>query len=154
MAAMCTMPECCRVELRLRSHNVSWPSSVTSITANLCRIDRCRCGHQFCYLCGVRWKDCTCELFNEDRLLERAGQIADRPQPRGAPAVLEADRNERVQAIAQELRDRHDCEHEGRWRRIDGRSRCEECGHWLRDFILECRHCMLRACVRCRRNRL
>ncbi|KAI0824144.1 hypothetical protein BC628DRAFT_1275651, partial [Trametes gibbosa] len=23
----------------------------------------CRCGTQFCYLCGVKWKNCSCTLF-------------------------------------------------------------------------------------------
>ena len=39
---------------------------------------RCRCGAQFCYSCGERWKSCACPLWDEPRLLRRANQIVDR----------------------------------------------------------------------------
>jgi hypothetical protein len=29
----------------------------------------CRCGHQFCYLCGKKWKRCLCALFDTEHLL-------------------------------------------------------------------------------------
>lgn len=83
-------------------------------------------------------------------LIRRAHQIADRPAEPGA-AAMAVPRGERVQQIARELHERHDCDHRGRWRRVEGRHRCEECQS---EFILECRHCMLQACVRCRCNRL
>nr|KMM68472.1 RING finger protein [Coccidioides posadasii RMSCC 3488] len=45
-----------------------------------CNHMTCRCGAQFCYNCGERWKDCACEQWNEHRLLARAYQIIDREQ--------------------------------------------------------------------------
>lgn len=58
-----------------------------------------------------------------------------------------------IEAIALHLRANHECEHE-RWAFVRGRNWCEECGDVLPLFIFECRKCMLRACNRCRRNRL
>lgn len=38
----------------------------------------CRCGAQFCYVCGEPWKNCACEQWDEHRLYARATQIVDR----------------------------------------------------------------------------
>ena len=43
------------------------------------------------------------------------------------------------QKIVQEIRDRHDCDYKGRWRRIEGPHGCEECGYRLPRFKLDCR---------------
>ncbi|RVD81891.1 uncharacterized protein DFL_009738 [Arthrobotrys flagrans] len=41
----------------------------------------CRCGHQFCYLCGVEWKNCGCPSSSEQsvlgRIREATGKGAD-----------------------------------------------------------------------------
>ncbi|EEQ92672.1 IBR domain-containing protein, variant [Blastomyces dermatitidis ER-3] len=110
----------------------------------------CRCRAEFCYLCGAEWKNCKCEQWDDDRLLERGQQIALREQRPGDGPVRPADVNRAVAVI----RERHDCFHLGRWQRIDGRHRCEECMFQLPNFILQCQQCRLRACVRCRHNRL
>ncbi|KAF2023165.1 hypothetical protein EK21DRAFT_24986, partial [Setomelanomma holmii] len=34
-----------------------------------CNHIHCRCGVEFCYLCGDRWKTCSCDTFAEGRLL-------------------------------------------------------------------------------------
>lgn len=116
-------------------------------------ISRCRCRTEFCYECGRKWKTCNCILYSEDMLVQRAGQIADRPAQPGA-AEMFLPRGERVQQIVRELRERHDCDHRGSWRRVQGPHFCEECRNYLPEYILECLHCRLQACVRCRRNRL
>lgn len=88
--------------------------------------------------------------------MARAGVIIDRaPAPRvGAPVVP---RNELIQLAAEELQENHDCTHEGyeAWQMTTrGNLTCENCFHTLSRFLLECRQCHLRACVRCTRNRL
>ena len=32
---------------------------------------RCICGAEFCYVCGMKWKTCTCEFWDESRLIAR-----------------------------------------------------------------------------------
>ena len=91
--------------------------------------------------------------MDEDRLVERANAIVDRPE-RAAQAENPVARRARVARVVRELRDRHECEHRGQWRRIPGEHRCEECGDTLNEFILECSGCMVQACVRCMYNRL
>ncbi|KAI7347763.1 hypothetical protein KC354_g13846 [Hortaea werneckii] len=47
-----------------------------------CNHISCRCGFQFCYVCGARWKTCDCPQAHEARLYARARQIVDRdPTP-------------------------------------------------------------------------
>ncbi|PGG95236.1 hypothetical protein GX51_08301 [Blastomyces parvus] len=82
----------------------------------------CRCRAEFCYLCGTEWKNCRCEQWDDDRLLERGHEIALREQRPGDGPVRAAD----VNRIVAQLRERHECDHRGRWQRIDGRHRCEE----------------------------
>ena len=102
----------------------------------------------------MQWKKCSCAQFDENRLLHRAEQIADRPQPREGRAAGVLPRADRIRQIASNLRERHDCAHEGWWRKIDGEAICEACNGRLRAYVLECPHCLLRACARCKRNRL
>ena len=111
----------------------------------------CPCGAQFCYVCGERWKTCPCDQWNEARLLARAQQVVAREQPRNpAPA---AEQLVQVQQAVENLRDRHNCTHES-WRWVRGPNQCEECYHNLPRYIFECRQCRIRACNRCKRNRL
>lgn len=62
-------------------------------------------------------------------------------------------RSQRIAEVVEHLRTNHNCSHE-KWRWVRGGHQCEECMHWLREYIFECQQCQLQACNRCRRNRL
>ena len=140
------------VELRTGCFHITWvlPLFPSHRTLLISAFFRCRCGAEFCYVCGTHWKDCNCILWDNNRLVDRAAEVIarDRPARLGPPG--RAEMNE-VMGI---IRERHECDHTGRWRRVEGRHRCEECRNQLPDFIMECGQCLLQACVRCRRNRL
>ncbi|KAL0573055.1 hypothetical protein V5O48_008914 [Marasmius crinis-equi] len=93
----------------------------------------CRCGTQFCYLCAVPWKNCQCPQWEEARLLQTAQlRVQHEMGPRidfNAVAV-----QRQVQQRVQELQAYHDCDPH-RWRHRPGGGQCEECGHYLRDFL-------------------
>ncbi|KAK1640818.1 IBR finger domain-containing protein [Colletotrichum phormii] len=111
----------------------------------------CPCGSQFCYLCGLQWKTCTCEQWNEERLIARANVIMNREA--GAMHLNAAARAQRVEQEALNLVQNHQCAH-SRWRSRSGGFRCEECHDRLPSFIYECTQCHIHACRRCRHNRL
>ena len=111
----------------------------------------CRCGAQFCYVCGQRWKTCGCEQWNEEHLVARANEIVNRDA--GAQQLDNARRAGRVERERRNLIENHECEH-SRWRGRGGVHRCEECHNLLPLFIYECMQCRIMACRRCRFNRL
>ncbi|KXS95993.1 hypothetical protein AC578_8103 [Pseudocercospora eumusae] len=120
-----------------------------------CHHMTCRCQAHFCYVCGVPWKNCSCQVADEDRIEERAEEVVDRD---AEPGLAFAERIVRVRHVQAQLRERHECEHPGRFQRIFGPRRrgfqCEICDarHWK--YILQCRHCYLNACEDCRRHRI
>jgi len=75
------MLEDCRARDRLQPHNVSAGPAhqrIAKLTASI----SCRCGADFCYVCGQRWKTCACAQQEEPRLYARAAQLVDRnPSP-------------------------------------------------------------------------
>ncbi|PMD25267.1 hypothetical protein NA56DRAFT_668526 [Hyaloscypha hepaticicola] len=114
-----------------------------------CNHITCHCSAQFCYTYGERWKTCTCAQWNEDRLIARANQVVARQPVRVDPPQQAG----RIAAVVQNLRDRHNSDHQS-WQYIRGSHQCEECRHELPSYIFECRQCNIQACNRCRSNRL
>ncbi|CAI7603043.1 unnamed protein product [Penicillium discolor] len=106
---------------------------------------RCRCRHEFCYVCSTPWKQCECAHWDEAMLQEQAELIATRNQPAPAPQVVEQ--------AAQFLVEQHDCYHDGAWKKLGISAECEECGDVMPDYIFECRHCGIQACNSCRIHR-
>ncbi|QDS77994.1 hypothetical protein FKW77_002216 [Venturia effusa] len=97
-------------------------SSLVELTVG-CYHMSCKCGHQFCYLCGARWKTCTCVQFEEERLLERAAEVVAREAP--VPAAPENMRDVLARAaetrrVANNLRTAHECAHRGRLIHVTG----------------------------------
>lgn len=95
-------------------------------------------------------KQCTCAQWDEAFLL-RAAEERMRAQGR-APAAPEA-RRARVQVIAEELRENHECRHPGGFRYDEGGGRCAGCRNRLPSYLFQCGACFLRICNRCRHNR-
>lgn len=82
---------------------------------------------------------------------------AARPAAQDAAAIRQQNL---VAEIREDLHRNHECDHE-KWTFHSGRHRCEECNEWLPQYLFECpqylfecRQCEIRACWRCRRNRL
>ncbi|CAH0050241.1 unnamed protein product [Clonostachys solani] len=111
----------------------------------------CVCKHEFCYVCGVKWKNCQCSHWDERRLLEQANNIVNRDA--AARPMAPALRAARVNQERANLRQNHECSHEN-WKSRGGFHRCDECRSKLTTFIYECRQCRIMACRRCRYNRL
>ncbi|KAJ7113237.1 hypothetical protein C8R43DRAFT_1099537 [Mycena crocata] len=114
----------------------------------------CRCRTEFCYLCAARWKTCGCPQWEEARLLNTAQQRVENEIGPAARAAAPAFFQHLVDQRAERLRYDHDCATGHRWRRRDGRARCDECRFTLPEYLLLCRSCGIAVCVRCARNRL
>ncbi|KAI1613786.1 hypothetical protein EDD36DRAFT_207470 [Exophiala viscosa] len=147
-----TCPGCKRVILLSQGCNhmrYFQPQSPMARRHNIlitCYSDRCPCGSEFCYECSVTWKQCTCSRWHEERLLDRAAEVADR-QGAGRPNEMQ------VQEAVEALRAEVDCRHND-WTRVDvtvsGSANCADC-HWhARSFLWQCDDCGMRVCSRCR----
>lgn len=110
----------------------------------------CRCRTEFCYLCAVVWKNCTCQQWDEARLFETAHRRVEQEIEAPVPRLVF---QERVQEMANTIRENHDCLNH-RWGNMPGPAVCEECHDTMPLFIKVCRNCRLMACRRCALNRL
>ncbi|KAK0634232.1 hypothetical protein B0T17DRAFT_621749 [Bombardia bombarda] len=117
-----------------------------------CNHITCKCGTQFCYICGERWKTCTCPQWEEDRLLARANAVVNRDVVVNQLELNAAERRARVETERRNLVRNHECRH-GEWDIQGGRHNCEECNDELPNYIYECRQCRLMLCHRCRFSR-
>ncbi|KAA8909079.1 hypothetical protein FN846DRAFT_943327 [Sphaerosporella brunnea] len=117
-----------------------------------CQHISCRCGYQFCYHCGEKWKTCPCTDWNEHALDRRAEQLAIRDL---GVHVVPTRLARRTAELRKELERRHECAHEGGWaRKNTPREKCEMCNDTLAEYIWVCNGCKLYACTRCRKNRI
>jgi hypothetical protein len=117
---------------------------------------RSRCGKQFCYVCGLKWKTCDCELWHENRLYGIANRVVEDEVHPGADA---AERDEALARAVNGLQNHEvvGCQHARRSQwiyRQRAEMQCEVCYHNLPKYIFECRGCRMLACNRCIRNRL
>ncbi|CAF1212652.1 unnamed protein product [Rotaria sordida] len=115
----------------------------------------CRCHAEFCYVCAIPWKNCKCPQWDEERLYREARvRTARIPADQRTQTNNGIDLNEAIQRMANQLRANHECRHTNGWAYTRGGGRCEECGHFLPQYLFRCYHCHFMACNRCRRNRL
>ncbi|KAH6883783.1 IBR domain-containing protein [Coprinopsis sp. MPI-PUGE-AT-0042] len=103
----------------------------------------CRCRTEFCYTCGVRWKNCTCPQWDEQRLVTTAEAREARPEAFA----------QQLQRAVENIRANHGCA-QHRWVGRTGGGNCEECGDYMPVFLKMCRNCSLMVCRRCSLNRL
>jgi hypothetical protein len=113
---------------------------------------RSKCGAQFCYVCGVRWKECASETADVDRIEEQAEEIVDIDEELD---ILDDTRYERTEEIGRALLDHNQCDHPQCFQRITegtpiGGFRCVVCQERNDEYILECEECLLEACEDCR----
>ncbi|TVY20532.1 ATP-dependent RNA helicase DEAH12-like protein [Lachnellula arida] len=80
----------------------------------------CRCKAEFCYRCGVKWKECPCGDWVPELLNERAQVVVDREALWPLAAAI---RQQRVVAMEQELQTNHECNHSGKFSKLDGSRR-------------------------------
>ncbi|KAK1975349.1 hypothetical protein LZ30DRAFT_754177 [Colletotrichum cereale] len=109
-----------------------------------CNHMTCCCGVQFCYLCGHRWKNCTCVMWNEERLYARPNAIMNRD------ANFPFTNPQRIRIIRRDPISLH-----GTAQKVEtqtGTSHCRECHDLMPLYINECPRCHIRACRRRLRN--
>jgi hypothetical protein len=140
---------------------LSYHVSINSLPSFFSQTDSssCRCGAEFCYLCGVPWKDnpkaCNCAYFDEAHLMVRAQEMAQREAVNGQATQAQTD------AWVDRLRENPDCRHI-RWKvvQVDEDEDDIECDIGCGDlndmgftYMMECEDCGTWACRRCAYNR-
>jgi len=115
-----------------------------------CHHMTCRCGHNFCYRCGVQWKQCNCQHWTEILLFSEANrQVADLEAAEGRQ-FRPREREEAVREAARGLRLNETCEHD--WQKIDCTNRtCGNCPFPLHHYGFRCQGaCNQLVCRTCR----
>jgi len=127
-----------------------------------CQRITCKCGYEFCYQCGARWGHCTaCGDWDARALDRRAEELALRSN--GQTPIVPAKLAGLTKQMRQELRERHECIHDGEWSKTTGwnsirgsaiQLRCEMCTKIYDEYLWVCQGCKLLACNKCKRNRV
>ncbi|TEB19942.1 hypothetical protein FA13DRAFT_297013 [Coprinellus micaceus] len=117
-----------------------------------CNHMTCHCRAEFCFVCGVRWKNCECPQWNEQRLIDTARMRADHDIGVRARVAQPVRYEAAVARMAENIRVNHGCVWHS-WRGT-GPGNCEECGDYLPVFLKMCRNCNLVVCRRCSLNRV
>jgi hypothetical protein len=120
-----------------------------------CNHMTCRCHHEFCYVCGEKWKNCSCPLF-DDTLLAAEQERLVAPHVRGVARAHEVER--RVREAREAILLEEDCSH-NTMRRNDAfgdrrnKPRCKSCSRRLNLFGYDCDSCPWRLCIGCNLHR-
>lgn len=101
-----------------------------------CNHMTCTCRSEFCFVCGVRWKNCPCPQWDEARLevtarMRAQNDLGERVRV-AQPVRYEAE----VVRMAENLRQNHGCVNH--WWRSTGPGHCEECGDYLPVYLKVC----------------
>ena len=117
---------------------------------------RCRCGHEFCYSCGVVWempRKCTCALWEEHNLLaeghRRAAVIVHQQE-------TTAHREDIVNHEIEHLRAQQgDCGRACDWGKVTQYGgACERCNFNMNRYHYICGTHRTRICLKCRYHRM
>ncbi|KAF5353585.1 hypothetical protein D9758_013793 [Tetrapyrgos nigripes] len=95
----------------------------------------CRCRTEFCYLCAVPWKNCTCPQWEEQRLLVTAETHVEREVGQNMRVAEPEVYQQRVEHEMVRLQDYHDRAPHS-WHPRDMSGICEECGFSFRYLMV------------------
>jgi E3 ubiquitin-protein ligase RNF144 len=127
------------VELIQGCFHMTYIKSSYFVNLLVANVSRCRCGHQFCYLCGEKWKKCSCPQADENYLTLPLPAI-----PGAFPVPVPAPVAARPRAVLGP--------HVHTWERVESPD-CAGCRAGFLPFVMRCRLCNVANCWRCIHNR-